>query len=39
MGDTHSLPVDGARLAEVEIKDAQIIFSAVWKDLQAEFGI
>ncbi|MDA0812320.1 MAG: nucleoside monophosphate kinase, partial [Verrucomicrobia bacterium] len=26
-------------LAEVEIKDAQIIFGAVWKDLQAEFGI
>ena len=26
------------RVADLEIKDAQLIFSAVWSDLQAEFG-
>lgn len=27
-----------ARVADLEIKDAQLIFSAVWNDLEAEFG-
>jgi adenylate kinase len=34
-------PAPGAaapRLSDLEIKDAQIIFSAVWQDLEAEYG-
>lgn len=39
MSDSQSSPAKGTHLAEVEIKDAQVIFSAVWNDLVAEFGI
>lgn len=28
----------GAKLSDLEIKDAQLIFDAVWRDLEADFG-
>lgn len=32
------LPTPPARIADLEIKDAQLIFSGVWADLVADFG-
>ena len=29
----------GTPVSEVEIKDAQLIFNAVWNDLEEEFGV
>ena len=31
-------PPGAAKLSDLEIKDAQLIFSSVWQDLEAEFG-
>ena len=31
-------PAVGGRLPDLEIKDAQLIFSAVWQDLEADLG-
>ncbi|MGK0187873.1 MAG: adenylate kinase [Verrucomicrobiales bacterium] len=39
MSDSQLTPVESAHRAEVEIKDSQVIFSAVWKDLVAECGV
>src|SRR5215469_9217364 len=33
-----SPPSPGPRHADLEIKDAQLIFGAVWQDLEADFG-
>jgi len=33
-----SPPAPGTRLPDLEIKDAQIIFDAVWQDLEADLG-
>lgn len=38
MGEMESDPAPAANLAEVEIKDAQVIFTAVWKGLVEEYG-
>ena len=39
MNEPDTEPVAAASLAEVEIKDAQVIFSSVWKSLVDEFGL
>lgn len=39
MNDPDAMPTRAANLSEVEIKDAQMIFSAVWKGLVDEFGL
>jgi adenylate kinase len=33
-----SPPTSGGKLSDLEIKDAHLIFSAVWQDLEADFG-
>ena len=33
-----SPPTSGGKLTDLEIKDAHLIFSAVWQDLEADFG-
>ncbi len=39
MSDSDALDIESTDLTDVEIKDAQVIFGAVWKDLEDEFGI
>ena len=39
MNDSDSEPVEVANLTEVEIKDAQVIFIAVWKGLVDQYGL
>ena len=39
MSDADALDMESTDLTDVEIKDAQVIFSAVWKDLEDEFGV
>ncbi len=39
MNDPDTDPAAEASLSEVEIKDAQMIFAAVWKGLVDEFGV
>lgn len=34
----NATPAAAARITDLEIKDAQIIFGAVWQDLEADFG-
>lgn len=34
----NSPPPPGGKLTDLEIKDAQLIFTAVWQDLEADFG-
>ena len=34
----ESAPAAPARLTDLEIKDAQLIFESVWQDLEADFG-
>ncbi len=38
MSEADALDMESTDLTDVEIKDAQVIFSAVWKDLKDEFG-
>lgn len=39
MKEPNTEPEEGAHLTEVEIKDAQVIFTSVWKSLVDEFGL
>ena len=39
MNDPNIEPVEVAHLTEVEIKDAQVIFTSVWKGLVDEYGL
>ena len=39
MNDSDTEPVEVANLTEVEIKDAQVIFTAVWKGLVDQYGL
>ncbi len=39
MTEPDTEPIEAANLTEVEIKDAQVIFTSVWKGLVDEFGL
>jgi len=42
MSESETRPEEksgGAGHSEVEIRDAQVVFNAVWRDLEAEFGV
>jgi adenylate kinase len=38
MGTAPSIPATGSNSADLEVKDAQLIFGGVWRELEALFG-